>query len=164
MYKTRSGRVYKSLQSAVSMAEETGGSTGGSTQVYEGTASDQMAQMLEMLMEDRRRRELEIAEERRQREEEQRREQERRAAEDERRERETQRQMDLLQGLIEGIHKQGESAEKRAEKDKDMKLTKLTERDDIKAYLTTFERMMVSYEIKPDRWVFKLAPQLTRKA
>ena len=44
-----------------------------------------------------------------------------------------------------------------------MKLTKLTERDDIKAYLTTFERMMVSYEIKPDRWVFKLAPQLTRK-
>ena len=47
MHKTRSGRVYKSLQSAVSMAEETGGSSGGSTQVYEGTASDQMAQMLE---------------------------------------------------------------------------------------------------------------------
>ena len=72
--------------------------------------------------------------------------------------------MDLLQGLIEGIHKQGESAEKRAEKDKDMKLTKLTERDDIEAYMKTFERMMVSYEIKPDRWVFKLAPQLTGKA
>ena len=62
MHKTRSGRVYKSLQSAASMAQETGGSRGGSMQVYEGTASDQMAQMLEMLMEDRRRRELEIAE------------------------------------------------------------------------------------------------------
>ena len=46
-----------------------------------------------------------------------------------------QRRVDLLQGLIEGIHKQGASAEKRAEKDKDVKLTKLTERDDIEAYL-----------------------------
>lgn len=70
----------------------------------------------------------------------------------------------MLRGLIEGIHKHGESAEKRAEKDKDVKLTKLTESDDIEAFLTTFERLMVSYEIRKDRWVFKLAPQLIGKA
>ena len=58
--------------------------------------------------------------------------------------------MDLLQGLIEGIHKQREFAEKRAEKDKDMRLTKLTEKDDIEAYLTMFKRIMVSYNVKPD--------------
>ena len=52
--------------------------------------------------------------------------------------------MDLLKGLIEGIHKQAESAEKRADKDRDVKLTKLTESDDIVAYLTTLERLMTS--------------------
>ena len=36
--------------------------------------------------------------------------------------------------------------------------------DDIEAYLTTFERMMKAFEVKREKWVFKLAPQLTGKA
>ena len=59
---------------------------------------------------------------------------------------ESQRQMELFQGLLAGIHKPGESAQKWAEKDRDIKLAKLSETDDI---LTTFERLMVSYKIKP---------------
>lgn len=139
------------------------GPGGSPSPVHTEPAADRMAELLHFLMEDRRKREEELAEERRQRAEEQR-QQERRFLDDERRERESQRQMELLQGLLAGIHKQGESAEKRAEKDRDVKLTKLSETDDIEAYLTTFERLMVSYEIKTDRWVYKLAPQLTGKA
>ena len=45
-----------------------------------------------------------------------------------------------------------------------LKLTKLTDSEDIEAYLTTFERMMQVYEVEEDRWAFKLAPQLTGKA
>ena len=39
-----------------------------------------------------------------------------------------------------------------------MKVTKLTEEDDIKAYLTTFECLMKAYDIQKERWSFKLAP------
>ena len=41
---------------------------------------------------------------------------------------------------------------------------KLADRDDIEAYLTTFERLMSAYNIPKDRWIFKLAPQLSGKA
>ena len=41
-----------------------------------------------------------------------------------------------------------------------MSVSKLTENDDIKAYHTTFERLMKAYEVREERWVFKLAPQL----
>ena len=34
----------------------------------------------------------------------------------------------------------------------------------MEAYLTTFEQMMVVFEVPKARWVFKLAPQLTGKA
>jgi hypothetical protein len=63
-----------------------------------------------------------------------------------------QQQMDLLKGLVEGIHKQGEIAATRAEKEKDVKVSKLTESDDIEAYLTTFERLMKAYEVQEGRW------------
>ena len=46
----------------------------------------------------------------------------------------------------------------------EMKLTRLTEKDDIEAYLTTFERMMEVYGIGKEKWAYKLAPQLTGKA
>jgi len=39
-----------------------------------------------------------------------------------------------------------------------------TEDDNIEAYLTTFERLMAAYEVKRERWAFKLAPQLVGKA
>ena len=37
-------------------------------------------------------------------------------------------------------------------------MEKLTEDYDIVAYFTTFERLMSAYEVKRERWVFKLAP------
>ena len=45
-----------------------------------------------------------------------------------------------------------------------MRLTKLSEEDDVEVYLTTFERMMTACEVQKERWVFKLVPYLTRKA
>ena len=45
-----------------------------------------------------------------------------------------------------------------------VKLTKLTEADDIEAYLTTFERIMAAYEVEKTRRAYKLAPQLTGRA
>ena len=44
------------------------------------------------------------------------------------------------------------------------KLTKLTESEDIDAYLTTFERMMAAHEVDKEKWAFKLAPNLSDKA
>ena len=45
-----------------------------------------------------------------------------------------------------------------------MRPTKLSEADDVEAYLTTFEWMMTAFEIQKERWVFKLALHLTGKA
>ena len=72
-------------------------------------------------------------------------------------------QMELLRGLVEGVNKQGDATEK-LEADRDVKVTKLTEADDIEAYLTTFERLMKAYEVPPERWTYKLAPQLVGNA
>ena len=75
------------------------------------------------------------------------------------------RQMELLQSLVQGVQMQGENASRRAtEVDKDVKMPKLTAEDDIVAYLTTFERLMRAYEVKRERWVFKLATNLIGKA
>ena len=73
-------------------------------------------------------------------------------------------QMELLHGLVQGIHKQGEIVEKKVEKDRDVKVAKLTEEDDVEAYLTTFERLMTAYEVPRACWAFKLAPQLAGRA
>ena len=75
-----------------------------------------------------------------------------------------QKQMELLQTLVRGVQLQGEIASKRVEVDKDVKVPKLTENDDIVAYLTTFERLMTAYEVKRERWVFKLVSNLIGKA
>ena len=45
-----------------------------------------------------------------------------------------------------------------------LKLTKLSESDDIEAFLTTFERTMKSYAIPEKHWACRLGPQLTGKA
>ena len=44
------------------------------------------------------------------------------------------------------------------------KLTKLTDGDDIEAFLKTFERLMEVYDVPKERWAYRLAPQLTGKA
>ena len=76
-----------------------------------------------------------------------------------------QQQMQAMKGLLEHSHVSasgsGSSGEApRAEVDQ-LKLTKLLEREDVEAYLTTFQRMMTAYKIGEDR---KLPPQLTGKA
>ena len=43
-------------------------------------------------------------------------------------------------------------------------LSKLSEEDDIEAYLTTFERMMAGYSIEKRKWSYRLAPNLTGRA
>ena len=146
-------------------------------------------QMLKTLIEERQLREKELAVERLRREEEAMRREEERREENRRREEEAarreeelreefrrreeeaarrenmmQQQMELLRGLVEGVQKQGEKAAIKLERDRDVKVTKLTEEDDIEAYLTTFERLMKAYEIQKERWSFKLAPQLIGKA
>ena len=79
-----------------------------------------------------------------------------------RRNQETQQQITMLRGLVEGMHRQSEAAIAKA--DREVKMTRLTESDDIEAYLTTFERLMRSYDVPPARWTHKLVPQLIGKA
>ena len=43
--------------------------------------------------------------------------------------------MELLQTLVQGVQLQGEAATKRADSGKDVKVPKLTENDDIVAYI-----------------------------
>ena len=56
------------------------------------------------------------------------------------------------------------SSELQGEAEARLKLTKLSDADDIEAYLTTSEHMMYAYKIPKERWVYKLAPQLTGRA
>ena len=73
-------------------------------------------------------------------------------------------QMEVLQVLVEGIHLQGEAAKRRAENDKEVKISKLMEQEDIVSYLTMFERQMTAFEIKKEKWAYKLASGLSGKA
>ena len=65
-------------------------------------------------------------------------------------------QMELLNGLVEGVQTQGEIAALKPDRDRDVKVTKLTEEDDIEAYLTIFEHLMKAYEFWEEQWAFKL--------
>ena len=72
------------------------------------------------------------------------------------------RQIECLQQLV---TEQSAAASSRPRNDLEpAKLTRLTENDDIKAYLKTFKRIMEAHEVNRERWSFKLAPQLTGKA
>ena len=69
-------------------------------------------------------------------------------------------QMEMLQRLVERTMNQEQERERvpaaGVERSKDsVKLTKLTEADDIEAYLTTFERMMAAYEVEKTRWAYR---------
>ena len=142
---TRSGASYKRIEETMSGQKE-------------------LTDVLQALLEDRQLRERELVEERTRKEEELRQERLRRDEEAARREEEVRQQMELLRGLVEGVQRQGLVNAPRQENDRDVKVTKLTEEDDIEAYLTTFERLMQAYEIRRERWVYKLAPQLSGRA
>ena len=82
------------------------------------------------------------------------------------REEERRQQFDLLRGLVEGLQKQGEAAavNTKKSKEREVRVGRLTESDDIEAYLIMSERQMKVYEIEKMRWAFKLAPQLSGRA
>ena len=138
------------------------GQAGGSG----ASAPTDLQQVLQLLMEDRHQRE-EIAAERRQREEDIARERRQREEETERRLREMQQHVEsLLQvvGRTQEARSGHSSGAWSSHGDKEAKVSKLSDEDDIEAYLTTFERMMVVYGVPKDQWVFRAAPQLTGKA
>ena len=133
--------------------------------------TESIAALLKVVLEDRqrhdeedKRRQIELAEERERRAEEA-------AAEQKRRDAEHQLQMEQLKGQMEILRSitlpatpalEGEPP--KGELKNAVKLTKLTEGEDIEAYLKTFERLMEAYEVPKERWAYRLAPQLTGKA
>ena len=129
-----------------------------------------LTEMVRVTIEDRERREREIAEERERREREiaeerDRREEDRRryTEESERRITEMHRQMERLQQMF--AEQSVAAATNRGRGVTELiKLTRLTEDDDIESYLTTFERVMEAHEVSRERWSFQLAPYLTGRA
>jgi len=79
---------------------------------------------------------------------------------------EMRERLERLVGVVEHSHREDVGSLASAERTTadPLKLTRLTEEDDIEAFLTTFERMMTAYRVDPARWAFKLAPQLTGRA
>ena len=153
---TRSGRRYKTTPD---MAEGQG-------------VGELVKLLLEERAEERRRHEesLQRMEEQRAREREEERERREREREEERQRRD--REMQVLNALLEKTSRREEGGfGERATSERGptastdrVKLTKLSENDDVEAFLTTFERMMTAYEVEPSKWAFKLAPQLTGRA
>ncbi len=148
---TRSGASYKRtepLEETMSDTEE-----GADTAPRESAG---VADLVRLLLEDRRKREDELAAERAQPAEETR-----------KHETQMKEQLDMIRSLVEctrtGSGSSGDSrrVEKHGSVRDKLVLTKLSEEDDIEAYLTTFERMMTMYSVEEGRWAIKLAPQLT---
>ncbi|XP_064386057.1 uncharacterized protein LOC135334709 [Halichondria panicea] len=146
--KTRTGMIYKrTTQSEDQGTTSTASASQSQTDMAE---TDEQTVILKALLEDRRTLEADLREERRVRAEE--------AA---KRDEDMREQMDLLRGLIGA---QGEGGGERRATSQDPKVAKLTDADDIEPYIVTFERLMTAYEVPANRWVFKLAPQLSGKA
>ena len=125
-----------------------------------------LTEMVRVMIQDRERREREIAQERERREqerEEERRRSDRQREDSELRITEMRRQMERLQDMFAERAAAAASAGERSTREP-IKLTKLTDEDDIESYLTTFERIMAANEVSQERWSFQLAPYLTGKA
>ncbi len=156
---TRSGKTYGTTMHAEGDSQEHGreapqtgaGAVGDDGPRADGAATTELTRMMQIFLEDRQRLEAELAEERRRRD---------RDMED----RVLQMQEEMRE-LRAGISAEGSTVRPPATaRTEGPKLTKVTEADDIEAYLTTFERLMRAYEVSEDRWALKLAPQLTGKA
>ena len=83
------------------------------------------------------------------------------------REREVQTQMTTMQQHMESLLRVVSDTTARTSpvnRHVDVKLVPLSEKNDIEAYLVTFERIMAAHEITRDQWLYRLAPQLTGKA
>ena len=152
--KTRSGASY---QVNMSETRETGDHT-------EATAMDS-AQLIKVLMEERQRRDQEVAEERQRREQEVAEERRQREREVEQQRKQMQEQMDLLMKLVrDQSENRPITGSELVTVGREVKFSKLTETDDIQAYLMTFERTMQAFKVAKEQWVYQLVPQLTGKA
>ena len=118
-----------------------------------------LTELVRTMMEERKRHDQELAEEHRQREVQ---------LAEERRQREEQ--MQLIMRLVEETAHCEESGNRGREQtlNRDagpmVRITRLMDKDDVKAYLTTFERLMSAHEIEREQWSFELAPCLTGRA
>ena len=159
---TRSGRSYQQLQSAMTETEIRG-------------AEMSVAEMMRLMMDERKRhdseitaererKEVELAAERRRHDEELAEERQARAREADERTNVMMRQMETLERLAAGTGVREPAVWGGALGVGKPRLTKLGERDDIEAYLRTFERMMAVFEVERGQWSYMLAPQLTGKA
>ena len=75
-----------------------------------------------------------------------------------------QEHIDKLVRLVEESRKAKGSGLKPSSEFRGSRLVPLTEKDDIEAYLVTFEEIMEAHKAARDRWAHHLAPQLTGKA
>ena len=120
--------------------------------------------MMRLMMDERKRYDNEITAERRRHDEELAEERQVRAREADERMNVMMRQMETLERLAAGAGVREPAARGGALGVGKPRLTKLGERDDIEAYLRTFERMMAVFEVERGQWSYMLAPQLTGKA
>ena len=129
----------------------------------EAVSGGSLAEMLRILREERaeERRiwEQRLEEERRKQEEERKRHKE----EIEQRTKTSEEQLALMRRLVEEAPRRSSSTRPTAGLES-LKVSKLTEADDIEAYLTTFERVMTVQGVVEEHWALWLAPQLTGKA
>ena len=74
-------------------------------------------------------------------------------------------QMERLMRMLESTHTSTTTVVAASPPSRDEpRVAKLTESDDIEAYLTTFERQMTAFDVSRAKWTVKLAPHLTGRA
>ena len=119
--------------------------------------AEQFDKMFQFLLEDRKKRDQEFAAER------DRLESERKA-----REKETRDRMDVLYAHMEKLVKMVEESHRaprgKSAPELSVKLVPFSEKDDIEAYLVTFERIMTAHMVDKERWPHFLVPQLSGRA
>ena len=151
---TRSGHAYKVMDDTPRHQRESSPPHHDTTSTHTHTADRELpnlVQTMQAMLEDRRLQEAEIAEDRKRRE-----------IENEERMRGMREQIEMLQQLV--TDRTTATTCRSPNDGEGMRLTRLSDQDDIEAYLLTFERMMQAYEVDRPRWTYKLAPQLTGKA
>ena len=117
-------------------------------------AAEQFEKMFQFLLEDRKLRDQEFAAER-----------DRLENERQTRERETREQMEAMHAHMEKLVSMMEKTQSgKSVRELSVKLVPFSEKEDIEAYLVTFERIMTAHIVNKDRWPHFLAPQLSGRA
>ena len=159
---TRSGTTYKPTMSTEHTHDEELPARHAITSEEDASETLSLAELVRVMIEDREQRDREVAEEQERHEREIAEERRHHEEESERHRTEMRSHMDLLQRLV--AERPTSASARTSGENEHVRLTRLSDDDDIEAYLTTFERMMEAYEVERARWSFKLAPQLTGKA